>query len=250
VTDVVVFMDLDDSIFQTRGKCRSPENLVPAALGPDGAPLSFMEPWQHLLLDLLSGGGPGIGTAVIPATARDLRSFGRVLPRFTHGAILDFGGLVLGPSGQVDRDWLGTVSGKASSAKGLLDEALRLALGEIGRRGLDARARIVSDLDLPFYLVAKTRSGDPAGLGPIRAALEERLGGEASVFLNGNNLSLLPAYLDKAPAAEYFLSRYFPDLGPGALVLGLGDGLPDRRLLSLCHYCLIPARSQLGRSLL
>src|SRR5262245_58580522 len=93
---VVVFLDLDGSIFQTRPKCPPGESLLPGALDRAGQPLSFMTARQERLLALFRG------AIVIPTTARNLDAFRRVTLRFDSLAILDFGGVVLLPDGSLD----------------------------------------------------------------------------------------------------------------------------------------------------
>src|SRR5205823_998696 len=93
----VLFLDLDDTIFQTRPKCPVGEPVRPAAFRRDGTPLSFMTDRQRALLDVLSR-----AATVIPTTARSLDAFRRVDLAFGHAAILDFGGVVLTPGGELD----------------------------------------------------------------------------------------------------------------------------------------------------
>ena len=97
-----VFLDLDDTIFQTRGKCPPDEasSLIPAAFHRDGNPLSFMSARQRQLFEWLSA-----SATVIPVTARSESAYRRVRLPFHHAAILDFGGVVLLPTGQLDKQW-------------------------------------------------------------------------------------------------------------------------------------------------
>src|SRR5689334_914937 len=94
-----VFLDLDDTILQTRPKCPAGEPIHPAAHGRDGQPLSFITDRQRALLDLFAA------ATVIPTTARNHDAFRRVRLLFTGHAILDFGGVILRPDGTPDPGW-------------------------------------------------------------------------------------------------------------------------------------------------
>jgi hypothetical protein len=242
---VVAFVDLDDTLFQTRRKCRRGTDLAPAALDRQGLPLSFSEPPQRILVDRVLR-----GAWIVPATARNMESFGRVLGRPGRGAILSFGAVVIDPSGALDRPWLDRTSALAAGSEPLLRSALALAESVGARRRMAARIRIVSDAGIPFYVVAKTDPGRIPELSELAAELSASFGSEASIHLNGNNLALLPKYLDKAPAVEHFVKTHLPAPPPGGrLVLGVGDSLSDLGFLGLCDYLVIPSSSQLARRL-
>src|SRR5262245_40812091 len=97
---LVVFLDLDDTLFQTRPKCPDGEPLHLAAFRRDGEALSFMTARQRALFDWLSA-----TASVVPTTARNRDAFRRVRLPFTGPAILDFGGVVLQPDGTPDPVW-------------------------------------------------------------------------------------------------------------------------------------------------
>src|SRR5262245_14155520 len=88
---VVVFLDLDDTLFQTLPKCPEGGGFAPATHDSSGRPASFMTPRQESLLHLLRG------ATIIPTTARNLAAFRNVLVPFDSFAILDFGGVILLP---------------------------------------------------------------------------------------------------------------------------------------------------------
>jgi hypothetical protein len=236
-------LDLDDSILQTRRK-KDGDKLIPAAFGKDGEPLSFMTPAQAFLVETLSR-----DFDLIPVTARNRDSFLRVKISFKHGAILNFGGTILKPSGETDKAWLNQISPKAGKANSLLQDALSAGNRLKEEKKLKAKLRIIGDDGLSFYLVAKTEHDRLDELSYLKKELEKDFSSEAIVFLNGNNLSLMPKYLDKGPATEYFIKTY---LLSGAaerdelIILGLGDSFSDAGFLALCDYQIIPQGSQLG----
>ncbi|MDR2387897.1 MAG: hypothetical protein LBE80_09990 [Deltaproteobacteria bacterium] len=240
---VVIFSDLDDTIFQTKNKFDG-DKLSPAALGPDGRPLSFMKPAQVFLLEKIIKKG-----RLIPVTARNRESFQRVQIKFSHGAILNFGGLVLSPSGEVDQKWLDQVKAKALEAEELLNEALAFCHQMVSKYKLKAKARLIGDEGLSFYLVAKTERARLEELFTLKKELESCFSKIANVYLNGNNLSFLPRYLDKGPAVKYFIDTYIltkEEKKDDYIIFGMGDGLVDLNFLLLCDYMIVPTGSQLG----
>jgi hypothetical protein len=196
---------------------------------------------QGLLFGILKAAG-----VLVPATARNLESFRRVSLPFTDGAILDFGGLILGPDGGPDLEWLDATSRAAADALPMLERAAELAALAASREGLDARARLVGDMGTSFYMVAKSPSGDLAGLETVKAALEGELGGRARIWMNGNNLAVLPPDLDKGPAVARFMERHLPWPAEETLAVGLGDSLSDLGFLTECDYMVLPRSSQLA----
>ncbi len=240
--NVTVFLDLDDTLFQTRPKCPPGVELCPAALARDGSPLSFMTPRQSRLLDWLSS------ATVIPTTARNLDAFRRVQLAFTSLAILDFGGVVLLPDGTPDPAWDAVVRPQAQAVGGKL-EAWRQKLQRFSdEHRLDLRVRLISDLGMPLYLVMKHPAGDVSALDRIRQeALEELDRQGYFVHANDNNLSVVPAFLGKEKGVEHVLRHHLGD-GP-TLTVGVADSFTDAPFLRLCDFALLPRDSQLARHL-
>src|SRR5262245_41221191 len=133
-----VFLDLDDSILQTRPKCPLGEELFPAAYARDGGPLSFMTARQQALLTLLSA-----NAAVIPTTARTLDAVRRVRLSFDQLAILDFGGVILLPDGRPEPGWDALIRPRAEEAGTELRRMLQEVRRFIDERGLGVNARLV-----------------------------------------------------------------------------------------------------------
>ncbi len=240
---IVLFLDLDDSLFQTRPKCPDGTVLRPVAFRRDGTPLSFMTEGQARLFELFDASG-----TVIPTTARNLDAFRRVELPFRSLAILDFGGVVLLPDGTPDPAWDAHVRPRARAAGGEL-AALRDALARfIERQGLEVSARLICDFDMPLYVVMKHARADTAVLRRVR---DECLGDlDAERFFvhdNDNNLSVVPRFLGKEHAVRHVLAEH---LGAGPrLTFGLGDSLTDAAFLGLCDYALLPGRCQLSARL-
>jgi hypothetical protein len=241
----VVFLDLDDTLFQTLPKCPPGESISPAARARDGSVLSFMTARQQALLDLL-----GENATLIPVTARNLAAFRRVQLTFTGLAVLDFGGVVLLPDGSPEPTWDAHVRPRAREAEPELQRLCDLATRLSKEGDLGATVRIVHDFDMPLYLVAKCPRDREAPAERL-ALLRDRLAPlvdprRFSLALNDNNLSAVPRFLGKERGVRHVLEHHLGD-GP-VLTLGAGDGLSDAAFLSLCDYAIVPRASQLARA--
>jgi hypothetical protein len=236
-----IFLDLDDTLFQTLPKCRDRDRLIPAAYARDGAPLSFMTAQQQRFLDHCAACG-----TIIPTTARSLSAFQRVKLPFCSLAILDFGGVVLLPDGSLDAEWDAWVRPQAEAMRDSLEQVRRRVAGFCEARRLDVNARVVADFEMPLYLVAKHAQGNCEALNEILA--EELLPQDDNWFihLNDNNLSLVPSFLGKERAVQYVLDKH---LEQPALTVGIGDSASDGGYLGLCDFAVLPRGSQAFRLL-
>ncbi len=241
---VYIFLDLDDTIFQTLPKCPEGEAVWSAAFRKDGSPISFMTSRQRVLLARLAAAG-----TLIPTTARNLDAFRRVDLPFDSFVILDFGGAVLLPGGALDPEWDATVRPQTVAVAGRLHGLQRSIQSYSDRHKLGAMARVIADFGMPLYVVVKHPGGEA---DTLRTILTEYLAGEdlGGLFVhhNDNNLSLVPAFLGKERAVRHVVERR---LGPDpVLTLGAADSLTDASFLGLCDYALVPRGSQLHRRLL
>ncbi|MFO0799846.1 MAG: hypothetical protein U0804_20435 [Gemmataceae bacterium] len=235
---VVVFLDLDGTVFQTRPKCPPGEPVRPAARARDGSPLSYITDRQRAVFDLLNRG------TVIPTTARNLDAFRRVDLPFAHAAILDFGGVVLAPGGALDEAWDAVIRPQLRDTAADLEAARRAAEAASARLGLGVTPRVIRDFDLPLYLVVKHPGGDATRLAPVHDELRAAADGRFQLHLNDNNLSLVPACLGKERAVRHVLHTYFAD--EPVATLGVGDGFSDAAFLTACDFAAVPRGSQLA----
>jgi hypothetical protein len=239
----IIFLDLDDTLFQTRPKCPPGIPLAPAALRPDGEPLSFMTPLQQHLFDLLGG-----AATIIPATARNFDAFRRVQLSFHSLAILDFGGVILHPDGTLDPGWDAQVRPLALSIGEELSEICRSLADFSSAQSLCVQPRIIHDFGMGLYIVMKHPAGDVAILEHIRTEALARLDRERFfVHANDNNLSVVPRFLGKEQAVRYVLAHHVGE--EPILTVGVADSLSDAPFLNLCDFVLLPRGSQLARLL-
>ncbi len=242
----VLFVDLDDTLFQTLRKCHEGESLVPVAYLADGAPISYARPSQVNVLEMFQR-----EMVVIPATARNLDAFSRVRIDFPHGAILNYGGVILGSNGEPDPAWHAQVEQKAAGSLPGLNAYMEFLERESFARDCPLRVRIISDLGVPFYLVAKSPSGSEEDIGRMAKLCRDSFAQVDqpgfSVHDNGNNLAIVPGWLDKRHAVRYLISTLKAEHGE-IVTLGMGDSLSDMGFLGECQYSIIPATSQIAKT--
>jgi hypothetical protein len=237
---IVAFLDLDDTLFQTRPKCPDGEPIHAVAFRRDGTPLSFMTQRQRTLLDVWFR-----SATVIPTTARNRDALARVDLPFNHAAILDFGGAVLLPGGELDEAWDAQVRPRALELHQELQALHREAERINASRHLGVYARVIVDFDMPLYVVIKHLEGDGSKLLPLQAELAPLVGEQFRIHANDNNLSIVPRFLGKEHAVRHIIAHHFGN--EPLLTLGMGDSLSDAGFLDVCDYGFMPRGCQLAR---
>jgi hypothetical protein len=232
----LILADLDDSLFQTRGKCGDwpEERLRLMSRLADGSPSGYATPPQQGLLAWLAAG------EVVPVTARSREVLARVaIPQAP--AICANGGCILTADGSPDPVWHDHLTAEARRAEA--PAALYPALTD----GLDASAFrhwLVSEDGLVLYIVIKSNHGDVPAVTALAETLAERLPQGWRIHANGNNLAFLPPWLSKRAAVQYWLEPVRRDT-PERLVVGIGDSWSDAGFLDLTDMAMIPTAGQL-----
>lgn len=240
-----LFADLDDTLFQTLGKCGNAEPLVPAAYYQDGSVCSYTTPAQRAFLALCEN-----NMTVIPTTARDLDALRRVHLPFASYAIIDFGGIILTPGGAPDPGWQETMREQMHAALPGLEELAAHIADHGVRTGYRGNVRLVEDCGTPFFLVIK----DPERQAERLATLERELvrpwlaDGQRDYYIhrNGNNLAILPRSLNKANAVAHVTRCLRAEHGD-IVTFGMGDSGSDARFMAACDYAIVPRATQLAR---
>lgn len=232
----VVFVDLDDTLFQTQRKNPHADSL--AAVDRDGIPLSFRCGRQEAFLDWLAA-----DATVIPVTGRSVDAFRRVTIPFHGHAICSFGGIILNEEGVPEPEWYGRMAEAVCGVEDGMERLLGTVAATAAGHRVDARHRIIRDAGLPLYISVKHNAGAAEEMVRLATAVSPSVPEGWTIHLNANNMALLPPFLGKAAAVSFFLERFVGD-GP-ALTVGVGDSLTDVGFMSLCDFAVAPAKSQI-----
>lgn len=240
----IALVDLDDTLFQTLGKCPPDvpaEALAPIGYARDGAPLSYATPRQMSFLSWLSD-----STLLVPVTARSRDALDRVRIDWTR-AVCAHGGLILDGEGAADPRWHARMAAEADAHAASLASLSDRVADEAGEAAL--RVRVLAENGVPLYVLAKHPEGDAAALAEVIGRVVPDVPAGWTIHLNGNNAAFLPPFLGKQHAVAFLL----PELRrqyPRAPVIGIGDSLTDAPFMALCDFAMMPSRSQLGAAAL
>lgn len=239
-----LFVDLDDTLFQTPGKCANEKDLIPVAFLKDGSACSFTTSSQRAFFEMMSR-----SMTLIPTTARNRDALIRVSLPFNSYSIIDYGGIILDANGSANEGWMNVMKNDTALALGGLNEAIKIIDNYCESNGLSCRARLISDYSLPFYIVVKDVDKVASRLEPIeKEALAPWIAGNGKDFYihrNGNNLAVIPKSLNKARAVEYLCQR-LEEVHGKIMTIGMGDSKSDARFMSACDYAIIPKNTQLS----
>ena len=232
----VVFVDLDDTLFQTQRKNPQADRL--AAVDRDGKPLSFRCGRQEAFLDWLAK-----DALVVPVTGRSVDAFLRVTLPLGKRAICSFGGVILDADGQPEPEWHGRMAEAAGGTEDAMDGLLGSVADAAAGHRVDVRHRIIRDAGLPLYISVKHNAGDGGETARLATVVSPAVPEGWTIHVNGNNMALLPPFLGKAAAVAFFMERFVGE-GP-VLTVGVGDSLTDVGFMELCDYAVAPTKSQI-----
>lgn len=240
MTRPLVFVDLDDTLFQTWSKCPEAElpHLRQCAEAGNGRHSYATRPQAALFAWLAAT------TELVPVTARGTDAYSRVSLSFADGAVLANGAVVLLPGGDIDAEWSATVAdglaGAQPTMRRLLEQGRRLAVG----MGLDLRSWLVEEAGSAAYVVFKDNvDGGGAGLVALSTALDLPDGWK--LHRNGNNLAYIPPCISKKSACERLIARARA-ADPARPVLGFGDSASDLAFMGLCDFMATPTCGQIA----
>ena len=244
-----IFLDLDDTLFQTLRKCGAETDsneLEVRAFLPDGTPNSFATRKQQWLWQWFKQ-----GFNIVPVTARDVGAFERVNLPFHEEVVLNHGAVILDKQRRIDPIWHDTIMHELPAYQKKLAEVWAL-VEDYCQNHAGYKPRLVEDFGITWYGVIKHHDGTEAILKKLLDELllthPYLLDGSLYWHLNGNNLAILPRIITKESAVAYLMRRYqqsYPDL----LTFGAGDSKTDAPFLALCDYALIPKNTQLFNAL-
>jgi len=236
----LIFLDLDDTLFQTARKCPPGEQVTAVSFSRTGEAISYMTALQRYFLEWL-----GSDATLVPTTGRSLETFRRVRLPFTGPAVVNHGATIVNPDGSRDEVWHACVQARLEETKADLECLLSAAITFSDARELGVSLCWEGEADLPLYLVAKHRGVELGKLEQLRQFWLSKVVKLEGVYLfaNGNNVSVLPKAISKRAAVAYLLERE-KRVGP-LLSIGLGDSVSDLEFMSLCNFVMMPSRGQL-----
>jgi len=239
-----LFLDLDDTIFQTARKCASLEHAEPASYNLQGEPSSYFLPKQKALLSSLAR-----EWRIIPTTARTRAAYARVdlAELCQDGAILNHGGTVVMQNGLDDATW---------QAKMVTDlKPQYLAITTIKQSieqyaqlyNMTVLVRITTESECTYYVEVRHHQADYAALQQllqvfITPLLEQYP--DFIAYLNSNSLTILPRCVNKSHAVAYKIASLKQQYGE-IITMGMGDSASDMPFMALCDYVMSPKNTQL-----
>ncbi|EPM46457.1 Trehalose-6-phosphatase [Pseudomonas syringae] len=238
----LIFVDLDDTLFQTARKTPADIEKHVATLDISGNANGYMTNVQKSFAHWLLAHAD-----VVPVTARSVEAYSRVKLPFTAGAICSHGGVMLDVMGRLDPDWNEQMKQTLASYQSRLHElsATTLAIGQ--EMGFSLRGWVVEEAQVFHYVVTKHNESDDSILTKVLAEMQARgLLDGMLIHGNGNNLAFLPEGLAKRYAVQEWLRRDLAINGERP-VLGFGDSITDLGFMDECHWWATPARSQLAK---
>jgi hypothetical protein len=171
---------------------------------------------------------------------------------FRSWCILNYGGVILTPAGVPDPYWHQHMKAASEAAIDDLTVIRKLINTAITRHALAAQVRLITDFNLPFYIVVKYHDGHVADLDQLQQIVVTpwvMKHHKYQLHRNGNNLAVLPRSLGKEHAVHYLIQRPTNEWGE-LLTIGIGDSLIDGAFMAECDYSITPRSSQLFKETL
>ena len=240
----IAFVDLDDTLFQTRRKMTEECGWAPAyeaALDRSLAPRSFMtERQRHFCAWLLQS------CELIPVTARGTEEIKRVQIPFKSWQITTHGAVILAPDGQPLSSWQHKIKQCYQNLKTQIVDLHAACNTLIDSESRDAWARINYEYDhMPIYFVMKHRNSQKVDeIYQIADLLRKNsLCDDFYVHKNGNNVAFIPNFLNKGLAVQHLLLE-MGETASSRPIIGFGDSLSDYHFLQHCDWFGMPQMSQ------
>lgn len=236
----VTFLDLDDTLLQTRHKCPPGEPVEPVAWQRNGEPMSYMTVRQKAFLERMVSLG-----SLVFVTARTTDSLRRVRLPGNAWHVTSFGAVIRDPDGQPFSEYNQSICTDLAPLLVSLEDLKRQL--DNAATGTGVRVRLIDDEGLPVYVVAKHPGGQASALDALESFARTILPPHFFLHRNGNNLALVPQVAAKERAVKHLMNTVFP--AHEWTSMGVGDSLTDGPFLACCDWLVVPANSQLSRRL-
>ena len=245
-----LFLDLDDTVFQTRRKCSSLEGAIPASYNLQGEASSYCLPKQQQLLKLLDE-----QWRIIPTTARTRAAYQRVdlAINFNDGAIVNHGATIINETGSEDELWWQQLEPQLAQLQPLFIDLEQQIKQFSKQHQLDMMTRMINETGLNYYLEVRHNQALSDELQQLLIncikPLLQNFEGIFDSHLNSNSLTILPCIINKTHAVSYRINQLKQHYGE-IITMGMGDSLSDAAFISLCDYAMIPKATQLHQQLM
>ena len=249
------FMDLDDTLFQTKRKIDTwglpttePENLVCASVNKQGEPLSFMSQRQASFFNWLLS-----STELIVVTARDRSEIKRVKLPFDSWQVLTHGAIILDKDGALQAQWQQRMHSKLAPLQDKLQQLSQLFASHSKNDNsqllftphIDHFNEGTDNEELIIYLALKHAQKNHQTLVELAKKLPTLIRDfeeDFYVHVNANNLAILPHAVHKRHAVQFLLNQHLDSQRPS---FGFGDSLADLPFLQLLDWYGMPNHGQL-----
>jgi HAD superfamily hydrolase (TIGR01484 family) len=231
--EILLFIDLDDTLFQTRRK--NSQGIIPATRTALTGKGSYMTQAQKLFFDLFNESKK---VKIIPTTARDIEQYHNTLLSDSariETAILYFSGMIL-EKGHEEKQWQQQIQ----RAYQQLDKSILQLFIEVKAIIADHPQFILYNVD-DYYITVKAKQDCPIAIREtIFSQLKTMKIEGYFIHQNDRALSLLPQFLNKKFAVQYLIEKYQP-----SLTLGVGDSLTDLSFMAVCDFRIFPKNAQI-----
>jgi hydroxymethylpyrimidine pyrophosphatase-like HAD family hydrolase len=234
---IMLFVDLDDTLFQTKRKNLSAS--IPATKSPNTDTISYMSDVQKSFLDLFSNFN---SCSIIPVTARDYDQYSRTFisqdPNVEYASIY-FGAEILF-NNEIDPIWNDKVkySLKKSSTE------IKILFHFIKNKINTDHFYIYNIKDYYLVIKCKNRENYKELIIDCLNFITEFIPDDFLINNNDNNISIVPKCIDKMNAVEYLIDKNAP-----IMTIGMGDSLSDWNFMDICDYKIIPKISQINNEI-